>query len=340
MLTSRSNGGRRATSSPRELDPALVGELEAGDEPQRRGLARARGAEQREELAARDVEVDAVDGREAAEALDQAGRRMSGTPEEAVVGRPQRRVLPRSCSTRRSSTAIGLSDGCTIARLPQAVLAHLVRGHCPLRRGGGPCRGPEARGGTIRPSRWARSDSWRRGPSRLRADDVGDAGRRGGGRARAPAPPAGPGRGAVSSALAALLAQLVEHFHGKEGVIGSSPMEGLQGRAVHGPEARSVGLVLGTSSEGLGARAPGSHGTQPDVDPRVPGAAGEHSSLEPRLDRGQPARGASRESLTPRRVPCPNTATAIASAWARRSHRSAATTAAVALSGAMLKATS
>ena len=57
---------RRATGDvrPAELDPALVGPLEAGDHPQRRRLARAGRAEHREELAARDVEVDPVDGRD------------------------------------------------------------------------------------------------------------------------------------------------------------------------------------------------------------------------------------------------------------------------------------
>ncbi len=44
-----------------ELDRALVGRLEAGDHPQRRGLARSRRPEHREELARRDLEVDRVD---------------------------------------------------------------------------------------------------------------------------------------------------------------------------------------------------------------------------------------------------------------------------------------
>ena len=45
----------------------------------------------------------------------------------------------------------------------------------------------------------------------------------------ADAAPAHPGRcpaKRLNSRAPALLAQLVEHFHGKEGVIGSSPMEG------------------------------------------------------------------------------------------------------------------
>jgi hypothetical protein len=44
-----------------EQDLALGRALEAGDEPQRRRLAAARRAEHREELAARHLELDAVD---------------------------------------------------------------------------------------------------------------------------------------------------------------------------------------------------------------------------------------------------------------------------------------
>ena len=66
----------------------------------------------------------------------------------------------------------------------------------------------------------------------------------------------------------ALLAQLVEHFHGKEGVIGSSPMEGLLGRIELREHVRvvlrrwSVWLVLPgrgvdpVMSVGGGARRP------------------------------------------------------------------------------------
>jgi hypothetical protein len=52
----------------RELDAARVGQLEAGDQPQGRGLARARRTQQREELAAGDVERHRVDGGDVAEA--------------------------------------------------------------------------------------------------------------------------------------------------------------------------------------------------------------------------------------------------------------------------------
>ena len=40
---------------------------------------------------------------------------------------------------------------------------------------------------------------------------------------------AGEGRKIGKIPASALLAQLVEHFHGKEGVVGSSPTEGLVG---------------------------------------------------------------------------------------------------------------
>ncbi len=67
MFTSRLFGGTPTTSSPRSKDRALVGLLEPGDHAHRRGLAAARGPEQRDELALGDVERDAVDGVHVAE---------------------------------------------------------------------------------------------------------------------------------------------------------------------------------------------------------------------------------------------------------------------------------
>src|SRR3546814_6015743 len=55
-----------------QQDGALAGRLEAGQHAQQRGLAAARGAEQREELALEDVEGDVVDGDEVAETLGDA----------------------------------------------------------------------------------------------------------------------------------------------------------------------------------------------------------------------------------------------------------------------------
>jgi hypothetical protein len=52
-----------------EEDAAAVGDLESRDHAQQRGLARARGAEERHQLARLDVERDAVEGLERAEAL-------------------------------------------------------------------------------------------------------------------------------------------------------------------------------------------------------------------------------------------------------------------------------
>ena len=60
----------------RDVDAAephvpAVGLLESGDHPQHGGLARPGRTEHREELAVGDVEVDAVDGRDASEQLRQ-----------------------------------------------------------------------------------------------------------------------------------------------------------------------------------------------------------------------------------------------------------------------------
>ncbi len=51
-----------------EADLTFVGPVEAGDDAQHRGLARARGAEQRHELARGDLEIDMVERGEGAEA--------------------------------------------------------------------------------------------------------------------------------------------------------------------------------------------------------------------------------------------------------------------------------
>ena len=57
-------GGVRAV----EVDRARIGRLEAGDDAQQRGLARARRPEQRDQLAGVDVQIDVVDRGEGAEA--------------------------------------------------------------------------------------------------------------------------------------------------------------------------------------------------------------------------------------------------------------------------------
>ncbi len=52
-----------------EQDVALIRRFHAGDDAQQRGLAAAGGAEQGDQLAGRDVEVDVVERDEVAEAL-------------------------------------------------------------------------------------------------------------------------------------------------------------------------------------------------------------------------------------------------------------------------------
>ena len=56
-----------------DLDRAGVGRLEAGDQAQHRRLAAAARPKQRQQLSPRQRQVDAVDGPDLAEALDDAG---------------------------------------------------------------------------------------------------------------------------------------------------------------------------------------------------------------------------------------------------------------------------
>ena len=74
-----------------DQDRSLGRLLEAGEQPQRRRLAAPRRAEQREELAPAHGEVDAVDGRDRTEALDDADQ--FGV--ELRAGRFGRHLVPR-----------------------------------------------------------------------------------------------------------------------------------------------------------------------------------------------------------------------------------------------------
>ena len=60
MAMSRSFGGRSLTRTPPIWISPAGDLLEAGDHAQQRGLAAAGGADQHDELAVRDVEIDAV----------------------------------------------------------------------------------------------------------------------------------------------------------------------------------------------------------------------------------------------------------------------------------------
>jgi hypothetical protein len=106
-LTSRYVGRQRPDVDAAQLDGPLVGQLEAGDEAQGRRLAGARRAEQGEELPAPDVEVDAVDGRGGAEALDEAAQphvgHLAGVDRRPGVGPVDR--MRRACGQGPSPAA-------------------------------------------------------------------------------------------------------------------------------------------------------------------------------------------------------------------------------------------
>ena len=61
MASLRLAGASPVTSRPSIDDRAAGGVLEPGDQPQQRGLAAARGADEDDELAVLDVEVDVRD---------------------------------------------------------------------------------------------------------------------------------------------------------------------------------------------------------------------------------------------------------------------------------------
>ena len=69
MASPRSAAGTSLTRLPSMQDVAAADLLEAGDDAQQRGLAAAGGADEDDELAVRDVEVDAVDDVDGAEGL-------------------------------------------------------------------------------------------------------------------------------------------------------------------------------------------------------------------------------------------------------------------------------
>ena len=70
MAMSRSFGITSLTTRPPIADLAARDHLEAGDHPQQRGLAAARGADEHDELAVLDVDADAVHDLHGAVALD------------------------------------------------------------------------------------------------------------------------------------------------------------------------------------------------------------------------------------------------------------------------------
>ena len=125
MPMSRWCTGRSVMSLAADMDAARIRHLEARDHAQRRGLAAARRAQQREELAGRDVERHPVDGDDAAvEALGDASRRIEAGEAEGGGGiRP--RALANAgagvtCAARARLVPAGRT--CTIERLsPQSL---------------------------------------------------------------------------------------------------------------------------------------------------------------------------------------------------------------------------
>ena len=137
MLTLRLYGGSHVTSWPWSSMRPDVGCFEAADHPEGRGLAAARRAEEAEELAVLDLEVDVVDRDLVAELLDDIdeadvdlrqlalsvgtgrNRRLRwrlgdrGTAERTVLHRPSRQAEDR-CARSGVSRTRGPHERCGI----------------------------------------------------------------------------------------------------------------------------------------------------------------------------------------------------------------------------------
>ena len=118
MLTGRLCGETCDEVAPVELDAAGVGLLEAGDHPQRRGLAAARGAEQREELALSDLEVEAVDGDLVAEPLHQPGQGEGAGHQAARPEQRGRRGASKLATNRSTSASVCCTEISHCSTLP------------------------------------------------------------------------------------------------------------------------------------------------------------------------------------------------------------------------------
>jgi hypothetical protein len=93
------------TTSPcSDLAAVFVGLLEAGDQAQRRGLAAAGRAEQREELALLDVERDLLDRLKGAEGLAHVVELDDGFGQEALL---DARILRKEALSRLYGSRAG-----------------------------------------------------------------------------------------------------------------------------------------------------------------------------------------------------------------------------------------
>ena len=93
MLTLRRLGGTPSAASPKMRMWPGGRLLEAGDQPQAGGLARARGPEHGEERALGDLEVDAVDGAHGAEVARDV-LELDGERPRAPSGRQRPPITP------------------------------------------------------------------------------------------------------------------------------------------------------------------------------------------------------------------------------------------------------
>ena len=97
-------------SAPSKRDAPRVGRLEARDDVEGRGLAGAVGADERQDLAAAEVEAEAVDGRQAAEAhRDVHAPRAPGRGDRSARARleaPRRRSAGSAARARRAAKSL------------------------------------------------------------------------------------------------------------------------------------------------------------------------------------------------------------------------------------------
>ncbi len=131
MPMSRWYGGLCDSGLPSSRISPAVGDLEPGEHHQRRRLARARRAEQRQELAARDVEIEIVDdARDAVVGLadaDEADNRIGGArrganahtrPFSRTIAQVSSSALPKHAIISSISVSLMMSGGLNATMSP------------------------------------------------------------------------------------------------------------------------------------------------------------------------------------------------------------------------------
>ena len=119
MLNGRRSGGRRVMSCRRRRPP-LVGRLEAGDDPEQRGLPAPARAEQAEERARGDIEIDALQRDDVAEALRDP--RMLTSP--VAVMPPSR--APRPALGRLAAMPVAAATGAPVPTATHGTSSRIV----------------------------------------------------------------------------------------------------------------------------------------------------------------------------------------------------------------------